>query len=184
MDSTVTLATDNLGLAGEAATSHKAFNAVYDWDDAYQDASIGLLRAAETWDPNGPLAFSTWAWPRMRAAIREGKGWVEGRSYRRHPEWHPAYRLDEPADPDGESFTEPASPVDVETEALSEVWLNQIADTIRAVCNAQDLPVAETVIAGGSFAEAAEAAGISRQAAHQRWKRIAARCSKHKDHML
>jgi RNA polymerase sigma factor (sigma-70 family) len=54
------LVTENLGLAGWAA---KKWGHGLDFDDAFQIACLGLMRAAETYDPDrGPFATYAWNW--------------------------------------------------------------------------------------------------------------------------
>lgn len=68
------------------------------WDDAYQDGLIGLMRAAQKYEPLKGFTFSTYAQHWIRAGLQKGERAFEGRTFRAaqdgRGEWHPTVSLD------------------------------------------------------------------------------------------
>ncbi|HEY0963478.1 MAG TPA: sigma-70 family RNA polymerase sigma factor [Pseudomonadales bacterium] len=51
---------------------HRSMRRVASLDDMIQDGMIGLIEAADQYDPNGGTKFITFAWYRVRGAILDG----------------------------------------------------------------------------------------------------------------
>src|SRR4051812_24387128 len=64
-----------------------------DYEDAYQNGLIGLMRAVQTWDPERG-ALSTWAKPWIWTAVRRGEGLAMGVSWRQRHEHSQPVSLD------------------------------------------------------------------------------------------
>lgn len=78
-----------------------------EWDDSYQDGLLGLMRAAQLYDPTRGIRFSTYAYNWISDAVARGRRRLLGRSYRSaydagHP-WHAPLSLDVPIG-DGDTF--------------------------------------------------------------------------------
>lgn len=54
-----------------------------EWDDSFQDGLIGLMRAAQKFDPARGYQFSTYAMAWIRQAVQRGTGLREGVNWRR-----------------------------------------------------------------------------------------------------
>lgn len=52
------------------------------WDDEYQDGVLGLMRAAQKFEPERGFRFSTYAMAWIREGIQKGHARVKGVSYR------------------------------------------------------------------------------------------------------
>jgi RNA polymerase sigma factor (sigma-70 family) len=65
---------ENMGLVYHAANEYKRRNTSHDLEDIQQYGMIGLIKAADSFDPDGELPFSTWAGRQIRNAIRDGLG--------------------------------------------------------------------------------------------------------------
>ncbi|HXH58453.1 sigma factor [Iamia sp.] len=52
------------------------------WEDAFQDGTFGLMRAAQMFDPSKGFKFSTYAQNWIRQALDRRHAEFEGRSYR------------------------------------------------------------------------------------------------------
>jgi RNA polymerase sigma factor (sigma-70 family) len=77
------LAEQNLGLIGFVIRKWHRHLPPEEQDEAYQDGYIGLLRAAEKFDPQKGWAFSTYAVFWVRRFIMQGREEREGINYRR-----------------------------------------------------------------------------------------------------
>lgn len=133
---------------------------VDDLQDLIQEGNIGLLRAAESFEAER-AAFSTWAALHIKSAIRNYLSRQDALSrYGRHGAERPA---PVPVDAHPEAATWPAADVPPEANA----WL--IADCKRLQQCQRDL--LRLTLAGFTNGEIAAAAGITRQAVEQRYKK-------------
>lgn len=64
------LVTSNLHLARQCAKKWRKYDNKIDYDDYYQVACIGLIKAAKCWNPNGTAKFSSYAYIRMDGDIK------------------------------------------------------------------------------------------------------------------
>jgi RNA polymerase sigma factor for flagellar operon FliA len=70
------LALEHLGLVGTAARRTKPWT-VFDRDDAWSEGVIGLLEAAERWDPDRGVTFATFAMQRIRGAVVDAQRQID-----------------------------------------------------------------------------------------------------------
>lgn len=70
----------NTGLVGFVLRGQEAEP---DYDDRFQDGLFGLMRAAQKFEPERGLRFSTYAVQWIRAALQQGRANFEGCNYRR-----------------------------------------------------------------------------------------------------
>ena len=120
------LVIDNLGIAKKCANRwSKRDIGNIEFDDLFQEACIGLIRASRTYSPDGKANFSTYAHMAMNAAIVDmrfryytGSGDYAGRPGRRWrrekyslPKWilldHPPPTFDDDNDPWFDKFVKP-----------------------------------------------------------------------------
>lgn len=68
------------------------------WDDAFQDGLVGLMRAVQLFDPDRGYTFATYAMYWIRQGIQKGQRDFEGVSFRAaqdgRGEWAPTLSLD------------------------------------------------------------------------------------------
>lgn len=131
----------NLGLVGHVV--HRVLRVPADRvDDARAAGYLGLIRAAQKYDPT-VARFSTYAVIWIRQAIQKDRRDLEGRSFRsmmdgRGAPWHEPARLDAPiADLDGDVLTLAGlltSPDDVEADTVDTVAGELLAARILDRC--------------------------------------------------
>lgn len=64
------LVVENLRLADKCARKWTRYDRRIDYDDYFQTACVGLLRAAKQWDANGTARFGSYAYPFMDGAVK------------------------------------------------------------------------------------------------------------------
>lgn len=165
-------------------------------DDAYQDGLLGLLRAAQLYDPVKGYAFATYADAWIVNGIQRGHGRAMGRNYRRATErpwangpWAPERSLQEPlslgAD-GGSALLGDVIPSDRDTEweGVFAATVNEAAVTVVGACrDVIDVEVAalmmEGELKGGQ--EIADRHGMSRANVSKRRARLQALARQHLD---
>lgn len=89
---------ENTGLVGFVLRRRNTPTA--DWDDAFQDGTFGLIRAAQMFDPAKGFRFSTYAYRWIQQSIQRGRAEVLGSGFRRSVErgtdWLAPASLDAP----------------------------------------------------------------------------------------
>lgn len=155
----------NLGLVGHVIGRMGIYGDSH--DDAYQDGVLGLMRAAQKYDP-AKARFSTYACIWIRQAIGRGHEMAEGRSYRyarEHGlEWSAPLSLDAVLG-DGDDYSLAdflAVPVDEHDQEQHDVVASLLAD---------DEGARLARLFGAKGVDVARAEGVTTQAIHLRRKR-------------
>lgn len=157
----------------------------WEWDDAYQDGLIGLMRAVQKFEPERGLALSTYAMFWIRQSINIGQGRFEGVDFRHAkafglPTPDAPVSLDAPVPGlDGEVTLELTASADVENEALARIELAEVEAIMRAVCrDSVDRDVAAAMLTPRTKSwrkldlEIGSKHGLSHEAIRQRRLRI------------
>lgn len=119
-------------------------------DDAFQDGVLGLMRAAQLFDPSKGFAFSTYADAWIRQTVTRGRRRLRGRSYRSALDagegWEPPLSLDFPV---GESDTPlqavlPSAGPGPEPLAVDVVFLEEVIEHLAGL----DLDAVDRAIVG------------------------------------
>lgn len=166
---------DNTGLVGTV---------VYRWlrlngplaEDAMQDGMLGLMRAAQKFDPSLGFTFSTYAMAWIRQSIGRGREAYEGRNLaranRNGEEWNPPTSLD--AARDGIALaTALAAADDPERDTLDALERDERRAVLAACCKDDiDRMALRARLEGCSFQAIAGAAGVSHQTIRVRLDRL------------
>ncbi len=162
----------------------------WDFDDALQDATIGLMRAVQRFDPARGTRLSTYAVAAMRNELSRGRGKREGANYRRgvsgtlDGDYVPPVSLELPVYLAGEEaatladFVEdPAEDTERDAEA-GHACDEAIATMTRACHDLVDLDIVAAIIDLGDVVGVpqvvAQLHGRSRQAIQRRLNRLLA----------
>lgn len=172
----------NMGLVGFALNRRRTPEA--EWDDAFQDGLVGLMRASQKFDPAKGFAFSTYALYWIRAGIQKGRRVAEGKSFRQAidagEEWDPPLSMDWQLVPefgDGLTFADvlPA-PGDVADEAIGNVCADRISGAVGMHCRDDlDRAVVEASLGGVAMAQVGREHGVSAQTCLNRLEKIRAK---------
>lgn len=149
----------------------------HEWDDAEQDATVGLMRAAQLFDPERGYRFSTFAQWHILSGVQHGRGRLEGVNYRRavdqrrEGEYERPVSLDAPLGDDGDldlagMLVAPAE--DEPDYALMDALLDRCVDDV-------DRRIVLAVAMGSTVSAAARGIGIRRSSAQWRLSRLRAR---------
>lgn len=146
---------DNAGLVGFVL--HRLNVPQQDWDDAYQDGLIGLMRAVQKFDPSLGYALSTYSMAWIRQAVGRGRAIFEGTSFRQAERgtiasYEPPVSLDLEV---AEGITLAGVVVDAEptpdTRALDTMEVHETIACARSLCHdAIDLAILDALIAHGA----------------------------------
>lgn len=175
---------DNIGLVHWwVARNCPASNGAYSEDDAIQDGTLGLIRAAQLFDPAKGFKFSTYAMTWIRQSISRGRGRVEGRSYRAaqaaneagnfvHPlslEYDTSYEND----PHSLVAVLPADGPPIDNLAVGAVMSDEITARAESLCqNGMDREVVASWSGTDTYTSIAERHGVSREYVRRRACRI------------
>jgi RNA polymerase sigma factor (sigma-70 family) len=172
---------DNLGLISVIVKRGRL-----DYDDAYQDGVLGLMRASQKFDPAKGFKFSTYAMWWVRQSVNKGtteRSQHGARNQRRAldagEEFDPLLSLDAPLGDEmaarGDLI---AAPVDVENDALASTALEQLLARVHVVAHDdRDRQIISHLAFGDrpSLTTAAAEVGITREGVRQRVMRMRAR---------
>lgn len=133
----------NLGLVGFVLRKWASAVPESQYQDAWQDGLLGLMRAVQKFDPSKGFRFATYAVPWIRQGIQRGIGNLEGRSYRSADrgetglQWQRPTSLDAPIGDDAEtdtlaSFLEDQRPAP-DRQALAVAQLGEVANVLRSI---------------------------------------------------
>lgn len=180
------LVEDNVRLVGFFIGKWKI--PAHEAEDAHQDGLLGLMRAAQLFDPTRGFRFSTFAQHQIRAAVQRGRARFEGISFRQehrnsapplHAPWNgrPA-SLDAPvADTEHLTLgdTIPGGD-DTEADALRHQHLEAIRAAVADACR-DDIDRSAAICLAGldTYVAAGQRHGISHQAVRMRAERLKTR---------
>lgn len=155
-----------------------------EYDDKFQDGLLGLIRAAQKYEPARGFTFSTYAHNWIRAGIQSGTARFEGSGYRRallndEPYLRPV-SLDTPPRGDDDSGTLLDLIAAVDADPTEQIEHDEAGDELlRLVLTVArdhiDHTLAVSIAEGASLKKAAAAAHCSGQVARNRLDRISAR---------
>lgn len=155
------------------------------WDDQFQDGLIGLMRAAQLFDPSKGYRFSTYAVGWIRAGLQKGERNFQGRSYRVAQDgrgtWQAPLSLDASlSEGDLEEITlgdavlvDDRDPADDVIRDLDQSLIMRA--TLAACRDDLDRAVMIAVAAGTSLSEVARRNSVSHQTARVRLGSVRAR---------
>lgn len=155
-----------------------------DHDDAVQNGTFGLLRAAMLYDPERGFAFSTYADAWIRQCIGRGRSREEIRAEARGETFVPPVSLDWPMlQHDGGAESEVAF-VDLlvgddDSGMVLAAEVDELVHHLLAACrDALDLAIVDAVLEHSErppYSELAEGTGLTREAIRRRWDRLRVR---------
>lgn len=144
------------------------------WDEAFQAGCLGLIRAAQKFEPERGFTFGTYAMFWIRAAMGRGfEGW--DRPERRRVGWS------EPVSLDSLEVPPLGGPEDVEAVASARVLLAAVRERAEFLCrDALDVRVVEVMTSPDAaqvperslFVALADEQGRAVQTIRNRWHRI------------
>lgn len=151
------------------------------WDDEFQDGLLGLMRAAQKFEPARGFRFSTYAMAWIKQGIQRGEGNVNGVSYRyarsHHEEWEEPLSGD--AEVPGTDFTFNellVSPSNVENNAVENVTADDTWQMLHACCKDDfDHALLDSLLDGDSLSDIGRRGPLTAQAVKQRRDRIGSR---------
>lgn len=161
-----------------------------DKEEKVADGMLGLIRAAQLFDPAKGFTFSTYATNWIRATIQRGHAVAEGHGFRymtgystsgktAKGEYHRPTSLDRPlGEDDGATVGEMIADdtVDVEETALTRAHVEQLqAALLRACRDPLDLEVVESITSRESLKVIAARHDVTFEATRQRRERVLAR---------
>lgn len=177
------MVSDNLGLVGIVIKPSWP-----DYDDAFQDGVLGLMRATQKFEPERGFRFSTYAMYWIRQAVGRGTidrlgGLNAQHTYRNGGRFEFPLSLDMPQGDDDSRDLAGLLVADsnVEGDALSCAALDEMADRLLAVCSDDlDVAIVTELVAGprkGWLQRVADEQHRDRQTVDYRFKRLRARIS-------
>lgn len=156
-----------------------------EWDDAFQDGLLGLMRATQKFDPDRGFKFSTYALFWIRQGIQKGVRDFEGRSYRAaadgRGEWAPAMSLDVVIETDSGHAITFADAVLVDDDdpgdqALRDSEAALLVSLAMGLCRDDlDRAAVLAVAQGTPWSKVAAEFGVSKETPRNRWKWIQGR---------
>lgn len=140
------------------------------FDDAYQDACLGLMDAARTWDGNG--RFGGWAIQRCRGAMLDGYRRRSGWNRRRKEARPTPMSLEQHGGHDWIGDERSALEDDVIGHELTRMIIDAASDDDRGRL------MLEVIAAGGNQKEAADAMGVTEGAVTLRLQKLRRRLTR------
>lgn len=110
-----------------------------EWDDTYQDAFFGLVRAVQLYDPAKGYRFSTYAQNWIKQAITRGRGDLMGVGYRamlagRVESWDAPLSLDVTLEGEDRPRLPQTATDDPEHEATTAILAARAVEVMAAIC--------------------------------------------------
>jgi RNA polymerase sigma factor (sigma-70 family) len=142
---------------------------------------LGLMRAAQKFDPDRGIRFSTYACIWIRSAIQRDRQAFMGRSYRGYEDgregyeqWHTPVSLDAPIGEDGFTLGAVlAGDSDPASEVLSEIVSDElVAEALRRCDHPLDVAIIAGRAEGRTFAEIARENDVSGEWVRRRTQAI------------
>ena len=145
-----------------AAFYYNRYNGMYDRDDLYQSARIGIVSAARTYDPEIGCEFITHAYTCANNAVK--KHIRDDRGLIKVPQTAEGVQLTVVSSETAETLLEfEAAPDDNDAAEKSIV----LAEAMSAIPERQRVAIQLVYLEGKTYEEAADALSVSKQYAHQ-----------------